>query len=247
MFLKQNVKDYLIAFSLLFLFSCKPIETLNKKDSLTNFEDFDLSKLVLPLNKDIADSIYNKEDRWARSGFPSDPEEDIIEYISYNNKKLLVFGKLNLLGQLWTSSNTVSFFYQHSTYTIEAYEIELWTTNETKLLYKELKKMLGKPNLHDVEQNRRVHTRIWNKKNNTYIFETDTHILHGDKFGNSSESALITKGILTVVNNDHTELYTKFLSNIHSEYFEYFEYVKKRKELNNSNYSFKKFMKHSLD
>ena len=104
--------------------------------------DFDLDKVSFPINSDSLIAKYKiKEDK---------AFSDMVRYYSAD-KNLMVFNDYNFSGSLDASSNLfenkISFYKENKTNKIDAYEIQITTTDEAKD-FEDLLTKLGKTDFY---------------------------------------------------------------------------------------------------
>ena len=189
--------------------------------------NFDLEKLEFPIAKD---SIK----------FNLDKGLDNFSMIIYDtkDKEAMYFDNLSLSGTLNKGDlpflpleNKLSFYEDKKSGMIDAYQIEIVTTNKTLKLEKLLEKNFGKADFDYKNDNFRF--RIWESENKAYFFEV--------KYTGQYNGKSYTASYLYVVNKNNEMLYRWIMSGGFQYYADYLD-EKNKDEHKNQPYSYKDFV-----
>lgn len=208
------MKKLLLLFAILpFMISCKN-------------HDFDLDKVSFPINIDPLLAKYKiKEDK---------AFSDMVRYYS-TDKNLMVFNDYNFSGSLDASNNLfenkISFYKENKTNKIDAYEIQIKTSDEAKDFEDLLTTKLDKTDFY--YKNVDFSFRIWNFEGKTYFFETNnTGKYNGKKFKSCH---------LYVIDNNNV-FFTNYLCSGGFQYYGDYLYEKNKPENKGKKFTYRDFI-----
>ncbi|TCI91340.1 hypothetical protein [Tenacibaculum sp. M341] len=208
-------KYLIILSSFIFLFSCKQ-------------KEFDIASVSFPFLKDsLPKNVTFKEDRFFKG------------YVLYNSKasEIMYFDDLSIAGSLNSNkksffvANYVSFCESIEDKTIDKYEINISTTEQTLQFEKLLEKKFGHTDFY--YRNSKFSYRIWEKDGMAYFFETN-------HTGTYNKRPFVSCH-LYVVNMNNKELYNYRIADGFQYYGDYL--FEKNKDIHkNKTFTYKDFI-----
>ena len=190
-------------------------------------QNFDLSTIVLPVSESSITSKIKLEDQNFQTA-------GLNEYISLEKDALYFEGK-SLYGSIDNSpgtsylANGVKFYVDKKTKQIEAYRLNIKTTEETSKLEKALEAKFGKTFYYYKDDD--MNFKIWEYKGNTYFLEVNSTTVYNGEH--------TTSGDLCVINNKHTAFYNYYMA---GGFGYYQDYLRAKKKSNKKVYTYNDFL-----
>ncbi len=193
-----------------------------------NKHDFDLDKLNFPIEKS---SLVEK--------FKLKENKDFVDFTFYetSDKAALYFDDFHFSGSLDSNNeslltnNRATFIEDNKTKRIDAFEININTTDKTEEFEKLVETKFGKTDFY--YRNDDFSYRIWEKSGKMYFFETNNTGIYNDRKFKSCQ--------LNVVNSQNKFLVNYFIAG-GFQYFGDYLYEKEKPENKNKKFTYRDFV-----
>lgn len=188
----------------------------------------DLDQLSFPINISVLEKTHKLRKNSDLAGiiFYNSTDSSLLRFSGYSFS-----GTLNNQDESILSTNYVSFYKSRTTDMVNAYRLEIKTTEKAKEFEQLVEKKFGKTDFYYRDQE--FSYRIWNAGNKLYLFETNnTGRYNGKKFESCS---------LYVVANGDQFLNNYFLTGGFQYYGDYLR-EKNKPEHQNKKYTYQNFI-----